>query len=180
MDTLKKIDMFSRDFSFSIDGGSFKTHLGGVFSIFIGFGYAILTGYFGKDLYFKKDPNYLFKYDQLLNPPFYNLTRTNFVFGFELVNRADQSRVFDKRAFYLDAQLDTYFYKNSLNSGTKIEKLKFIPCDKNIIQEPAFSKYKFNTFRCLNFSSFILGGGESEGTKKIIAVYLKRCSKTQE
>ncbi len=78
MNILKKIDIFSRDFSFSIDGGSFRTQLGGLVSIFIGIGFVILTIRFGKDLYYKADPNYLFKYEPLIHTPYFNFTRSNF------------------------------------------------------------------------------------------------------
>jgi len=54
---LKSIDKIGKHFQFNIEGDTYRTSLGGVISLLYYFGAFILAGYFGKDLYFKSEPN---------------------------------------------------------------------------------------------------------------------------
>ena len=84
---LKSIDIMSSDIKLKIDKKfKFSTTIGGIVTIFLLFGFLILCGYFGKDLYYKVNPKYIQNSDTLPEHPFLNINNSNFFFAFRIVN----------------------------------------------------------------------------------------------
>ncbi len=77
----KSIDQLGKGFDFNIDGGIFKTAVGGVFTILLGLVTCFFTWYFGNDLYYKEKPSFLIKEDMLKHQPVINNTYID-KFGF--------------------------------------------------------------------------------------------------
>ncbi len=56
---VKSIDYFGKQFNFNVNGGTFKTFLGGIISLSIFLSTLVLACYFGIDIYLRKKPNFL-------------------------------------------------------------------------------------------------------------------------
>ncbi len=171
--------MFAKEFVFNIDGGSFRTPLGGAFSILLAISFLGFTAYFGKDMYLKTDPNYLFKFDNLKYTPFINFTKDNFIFAFNLMSRETFEPVSDFSSFFVELDLSIYkFDHNSTLINTEVKKLDIKDCSPDIIPEPNFSLNKFGKFKCL--TNFKLGGDPDFGIFHQLEMYVKRCSDIEE
>ncbi len=180
MHHLKNFDMFAKEFRFNIDGNSFGTIMGGAFSVLVGLSFFGLTAYFGKDIYNKQNPSYLFKLDQLPKPPYVTLTNSNFTFAFNLVDQVHNKGVEDKRVFFIEAAQVTYLYKET--ELIKIEKkyINISTCSNNTIQEPRLTEENFNKFKCFDFSSLTMGGDIDDDKHMLIELFVKRCTKKEE
>ncbi len=83
---LKYMDKLGKEFKFTIQGDTFRTRPGGVISLLYYIGGIVLSYYFGKDLYYKKDPNVIEQSSFSESYPFFQLNNSNFLFGFAIAN----------------------------------------------------------------------------------------------
>jgi len=70
MSILTAIDNLGSSVKFKINGRDFKTKLGGVVTLLIGFGLMILAWYFGQDIYKREEPTFKTKFTLLDYYPF--------------------------------------------------------------------------------------------------------------
>ena len=90
MSFLKNIDLLGKTVKFDINGAdTFRTNLGGFFSIFIYIGVVALTWFFGEDIYERDHPkqNNFIKF--LPKFPFIEINEYNFAVGIAIYDQND-------------------------------------------------------------------------------------------
>jgi len=83
---LENMDIFGKDFNFTIGGDRLKTRMGGFVTILLFFSILACAGYFGKDIYFKVAPNFITEQLVLPRIPFIELNKfeTPLIFYFNI------------------------------------------------------------------------------------------------
>ena len=110
MSCLKKIDYLGKEFRFKIDGGEFKTKLGGLVTITLVGILCFLTWYFGGDILYHVEPIMLIDYTILSEYPTTPVNYTNFFYAMKLDD--DFGNTFDKRFFTYHTAYTSYYFDN--------------------------------------------------------------------
>ncbi len=188
---LKRIDQLGKEYQFTIDGGSFRTAVGGLLTIFICASAVLLSWYFGKDMYERRQPHFLQRSDLLDSPPFIypwknGLKNTDMFVAFRLMLGFTNGETMDDlryiehyHAFY------TRVYNKTLG---KVEKKKIykkpVKCTTKYIDEEDFKKNQLDKYFCIDYDlkskfggNFLKNKEQAEGRQYF---YIKFCNKDTE
>ena len=185
MGRIKSCDFFGKQFNYNIEGGTFKTFLGGLLSIFFGLSTLVLAWYFGIDIYEKKHPFYLettsyYDFNPLIKN--YNYTQTFISFGLYNDLEDNDNLRFVEHIAYHD-------YKVLNRTTNKLKKIKRrIPAERC---SPKYTEHYdylktfefFDTSFCFNpepqeYPDF--GGPDFEGEKNYITLNVRFCNEETE
>ncbi len=165
---LLAIDKLGKDFKFNIKGDNFRTYIGGLISISYYIGAVVLAYYFGKDVYYKENPNFLQMNDIADSYPSFNFTSQNFFFAFGIKNQKGHVHNFS----YFDAGFIQF------NGQQVVKKLYPVKCNQ-IYDEKFINKHKISQFYCFDIDYKIQGYWDSYPIH--YAFYLlKRCNNETE
>ena len=117
MKFLKSIDIYGKEFKFTISGGKLTSWVGGLITILFLCSFLACLGYFGKDIYYKKFPKIISEYLHLSKSPYYELSNFEepLTFKFQL---HPENYLFPIVYFYSENNLDI----NSIDYPYKIQK----------------------------------------------------------
>ncbi len=174
---IKSIDQIGKSFTFNIEGSvTFRTPVGGVFSILIGMGIILLTWYFGKDIYRNEKPNFLMNEDFLVKFPFVNKTnekRFRFAFRMELI---DGTTVDNPKYFEYGVTLKEY--KITRKGEITLQKNRQIQSGKcntsHYDNQTLYNEHLYNYY-CPENHSYVFGGSWNDEVIIIPEGYVKRC-----
>ncbi len=156
---IQNIDIMGKDFKFNIDGGSFKTPFGGFISILIGLSSIYLTYYFGKDIYERKNPNYLVNKDIKKEEPIFPAKENNFFFG-TIIQDSNSLSIMDPK--YIEYQLFEKDVKVNITTGeqylSNIKEIELETCQKKKIGEGIYNAEYFFNYKCPKNLNFSFGG----------------------
>jgi len=172
---LKSIDKIGKPFQFNIEGDTYRTPIGGVISILFYFGALILTGYFGRDLYYKADPNFIERTDVSEDYPFQQLNSSN---SFIALGIFDGNRSIYNLS-YFDMEI-AYLENSGFGKPTKYTITQHEKCtEKHIGSQEKFDKLKLHDTYCFNINHSV-GGYWENNIVKVPALILRRCNNKTE
>ncbi len=162
IDFLKSMNRLGKDFQFNLEGGSYQIHAGGIFTIIIN---VVLIWYFGKDIYLRRDPNFIKENHVLHEYPSVHLNNKNVSDPLNRIFFAMALRKHKSSESILDPRIIEYYLKLHgayMNLEGHITKTKsFIyekKCSSNHIDANTIHKHKLNEFICFDLKYFTLGG----------------------
>ena len=184
---LQKIDIFGHYFNFTIfNKVTHRTYVGGILSILTICTTLASTLYFGKDFWFKTNPNTYIDRIQNLDYPKYIINESNLVVGFRVedsnLNLFDESSFFEFKVTYNNSTMT----KNK-NTGFITEYdapviyLNYSKCDyKKNLKDFNFNSSNDNVdyrnFYCIDFSEdFSIGGYWTANFTQYIDIQLVYC-----
>jgi len=174
MGLLEIIDLFGKEPKLKINRGVLTTSLGGVISIFVFLGTIALTWYFGKDIYEKDNPKYVYKRQFEKTYPRYHFKSPYFYFPFRLQTLDSKMVINDKRAFFFKYEVA------STNSSHKKSEIDIKHCTRDLIPEPAFTDHHFADYFCPNFDEIVGGSYLSDLPYTLPKINIYRCNKHYE
>ena len=114
MKVIKSIDIFGKQVKFKIDeDDSYKTYIGGILTILVYLGMALLTWNFGKDVYEKAQPKLISYIEFLKEYPYMKIENPTFGFVLTMVVGTDIVEP-DPRGLYYSGIFETSFYNYTL------------------------------------------------------------------
>ena len=184
---LQKIDIFGHYFNFTIfNKVTHRTYVGGILSILTICTTLASTLYFGKDFWFKTNPNTYIDRIQNLDYPKYLINESNLVVGFRVedsnLNLFDESSFFEFKVTYNNSTMT----KNK-NTGFITEYdapviyLNYSKCDydknlKDFNFNSSNDNVDYRNFYCIDFSEdFSIGGYWTANFTQYIDIQLVYC-----
>ncbi len=175
----KIFDIFGRDFKFYINGKkTFKTYFGLSLSLTLGVAYVIGAWYFGKDIYYRKNPIFLKQESFLSEWPSYILSNKNFTFAIRFEDD-DQNLIEDVRYFeYLF--IYKHYFRDSKN-GKYYKNASEVPiykCNSSLVaNEKSIKAFNLDLYYCAKFENLFFGGGFGYSNEVGLLEYrIRRCS----
>ena len=154
MESFRTLDfLFNTDFKFSVfNKSSFKTRCGGILSIITITLGALMTYYFGKDLYYRTNPKGNFSKESNYDYIKFNLNKDNFLLYFQLQDNNGRKISIEPYLFF-----QTYYVQVNLSNKPEIYNYSYIEstqCDLSLVANTTFFSYKkLDQFNCLNLTN---------------------------
>ena len=185
---LTSIDIFGREFKFTINGGALKTNLGGIFTILVASMTIALGWYFGKDLFEKNDPFFYINKDYLDVPPMFSpwkngIKNTDLFVAFRFLN--------EKKVLFDDITIvEPYFayHYKKVDPVTKKFTTGFqfqlpIRCTNEFIDQETLDFNNLDQYYCVKYDRNLeIGGDQHYGNYNHgrLHYYLRLCDKGTE
>jgi len=184
MKFIKSIDMFGKECRFVIDQNeTFKTGIGGLFSILVYLGLLTLTWNFGQDIYLRQAPKVVQQLDFLDKTPYFPINNSNYNIAINL--RKDNGIIIpDPSSFTLNAYIERrQIFLDSFPPTIKTtdKQLEIVECSNKTMENKYYERDHFKAFFCPQIDNGTIGGSiEEEDDDYKIILEVKRCnSKTQ-
>ena len=157
MEFVRELDfLFSSEFKFSVfKKSSFKSTLGGILTILTVTLSALLSFYFGADLYYRTNPNIVYNQVVPETYPAFNITKDNFLLYYQLQDGNGNPIPIEPYLYF-----HTYYYQAKVIDGGGVpiiyntSYIASAPCDLSLVSnETYFKSKKMSQFRCLNLTN---------------------------
>ena len=177
MKFLTSIDNFGRQYQFNIDGGTFRTFIGGILTILMGMATLFLGWYFGQDIYLAESPNVLEKLEYLdYAPVIKNHNYSNTFVAYKIIQDGYDDPRYIEHAMYFKQAVNGTDGITRVKSWAKVEKCstKFID-NKTLYHNELQNYYCFDTTLVSSF-----GGQENNGVFSFPTLIMRFCNNDTE
>ncbi len=183
MKYISKIDLFGKEFKFTINGSErFRSTFGGILTIIVAIIVGVLAFFFGQDLYYRRNPKIINeeKTPSTYPPPF-KLTNKNLPFMWRIMNFQG---VIQEDISYLNPVLNYRHLNNTITTVVRENKINFTPCNEidDTYPKEFRENYNTSTWKCIDWESeenlkknFTLGGYYDTTYTHYFSFYLSAC-----
>ncbi len=175
------VDQLGKQMNFNIEGGTYRTSLGGIITIISFIGMMTLIYYFGNDLLYHKSPAFMKTTFKTNHYPFRNMSIAD-VFVAYRIRGYNQPGINDVRMFeyyfkYKRKTLDNKTKKyTSFTKHYPVHKCKFDSTLHNV----SYFYEKLGDFMCVDFSNLEIGGPDHHFNYGKLYYNIKKCDKKTE
>ena len=177
MNLITSMDSFGKQYQFNVDGGTFKTLLGGLLSIIMTLSTFGLFFYFGSDLYYKDSPWVIEKMDYLDYPPLIqNHNISNTFVSFRMIGPAyDNVRFFEHLVVYYYEYIDDKGVKQAKQTSGLTHK-----CTTDDIDIDTLTRNSLDGYYCIDHPDTTFGGFDINGEFHSPSLIVKFCDRDTE
>ena len=177
-----KLDILGKEIQFKIENSeTYKTWVGGFFTILLGFISLGSIYLFGNDVIFKTKPTLLFKKNQLADYPTIGINNSNFFYSFRLV---DSYGVYIEDLKYFEPLLT---FENMMMNFTSLElETTFLDvqtmetCNTTHIDNKTLYEEGLRSYKCAVLDKFKIGGNWDGNEVNVLTYTIKRCNSETE
>jgi len=177
MSCLKAIDTLGKEFRFNIDGGKYKTALGGIVTLLLGWILVFLTWYFGGDILYRVEPFLLLEETISTTFPIAELNSTNFFLALRLDD--DHGNVFNSSFFTYHTYYDAFLLDPKTLAWSNVQSMTATKdmelCSTKHIDQETYVQERLNGYYCPFFNNTTIGGYWNGDRVYGINAYIRKC-----
>ena len=176
---LIKIDQLGKKFNFNIDGGKFRTKLGGIFTILLIIGLLIALWYFGREVYERKMPFFIWNQEKTEKRDWSGtLNNSNMFIAIRL--KLNDTTLDDLTEIeYIFTYKQRIFNSTSKELSTSERNIKMKRCSTDHINNETLKRLGLGEFFCHN-ETMRAGGPDAFGSYAKPFYYIKFCDEGTE
>jgi len=179
MSILRSIDKLGNSIKFKIKGEDFKTSLGGIITLIIGFTILVLAWYFGQDIYLRKQPTFKTKFELLDGYPVGEVSDSDIFFA-AAVKSYDNKYITEPK--YFEYKYSYHFYNFTTGSQVDLADVQknMVRCNEEHVDNATLKYYKLSNFMCVKQGNIYIGGDWEEDFIAYPTFKIKRCDSDTE
>ena len=177
LDTLKALDFYGTISHFNtFKKTDHKTHFGGLLSILTIFAMIDAFVYFGKNFFYRLNPNYLHERKVQANPIMYPMNNSNLFLAFRVEDDYTSGYFNFSQYFQLNAFYEIYQRNQNVEAFNLTSyPLDIVDCSTIIDDNFNYSTPNYTNFSCIKLSNFIVGGYWDNNQVNLIKLKLNYC-----